>query len=285
MKIQTIFSDLVGGPLAGFIDLLGSALSVINLILQPIGFIAGAVAKIASFDFKNMSVLQGIVGGIVALLGIMRLRVVAINMARKIGLMTEKGISFQNTMQLAKKKGQMIIDKGLLFFGIKRRGAEAAVNVQKTIGNRKGIFGLLRSAGQFVMKMFTAGASAPPPSNLVLPFVLGAIGGAIAAALVSKFSKGDDVFSGGYGKRTLLMPEGAIALNDKDTVIAGTNISKGDDVIQGNIAPPEPFDYERMAAASANHTVNATMNYQSYAARDVHGGVSYGNFVKKNKIP
>ena len=285
MKIQTIFSDLVGGPLAGFIDLLGSALSVINLILQPIGFIAGAVAKIASFDFKNMSVLQGIVGGIVALLGIMRLRVVAINMARKIGLMTEKGISFQNTMQLAKKKGQMIIDKGLLFFGIKRRGAEAAVNVQKTIGNRKGIFGLLRSAGQFVMKMFTAGASAPPPSNLVLPFVMGAIGGAIAAALVSKFSKGDDVFSGGYGKRTLLMPEGAIALNDKDTVIAGTNISKGDDVIQGNIAPPEPFDYERMAAASANHTVNATMNYQSYAARDVHGGVSYGNFVKKNKIP
>jgi hypothetical protein len=285
MKIQTIFSDLVGGPLAGFIDLLGSALSVINLILQPIGFIAGAVAKIASFDFKNMSVLQGIVGGIVALLGIMRLRVVAINMARKIGLMTEKGISFQNTMQLAKKIGQMIIDKGLLFFGIKRRGAEAAVNVQKTIGNRKGIFGLLRSAGQFVMKMFTAGASAPPPSNLVLPFVMGAIGGAIAAALVSKFSKGDDVFSGGYGKRTLLMPEGAIALNDKDTVIAGTNISKGDDVIQGNIAPPEPFDYERMAAASANHTVNATMNYQSYAARDVHGGVSYGNFVKKNKIP
>ena len=82
-----------------------------------------------------------------------------------------------------------------------------------------------------------------------------------------------------------MMPEGAIALNDKDTVIAGTNISKGDDVIQGNIAPPEPFDYERMAAASANHTVNATMNYQSYAARDVHGGVSYGNFVKKNKIP
>jgi hypothetical protein len=28
----------------------------------------------------------------------------------------------------------------------------------------------------------------------------------------------------GYGKRTLLAPEGAIALNDKDTVIAGTNL-------------------------------------------------------------
>ena len=37
-------------------------------------------------------------------------------------------------------------------------------------------------------------------------------------------SKGDDVVSPGYGKRTLMAPEGAIALNDKDTVIAGTDL-------------------------------------------------------------
>ena len=29
---------------------------------------------------------------------------------------------------------------------------------------------------------------------------------------------------GGYGSRTLMGPEGAIALNNKDTVIAGTNL-------------------------------------------------------------
>ena len=40
--------------------------------------------------------------------------------------------------------------------------------------------------------------------------------------------KGDDIMSeGGYGKRTLLSPEGAIKLNDKDTVIAGTNLGGG----------------------------------------------------------
>ena len=33
---------------------------------------------------------------------------------------------------------------------------------------------------------------------------------------------------GGYGKRTLLSPEGAIKLNDKDTVIAGTNLGGGE---------------------------------------------------------
>ena len=48
---------------------------------------------------------------------------------------------------------------------------------------------------------------------------------------------GDDVVSEGYGKRTLLMDKGAIALNDKDTVIAGTSLfSKGDDVISGPVS-------------------------------------------------
>ncbi|VDM09057.1 unnamed protein product [Wuchereria bancrofti] len=63
--------------------------------------------------------------------------------------------------------------------------------------------------------------------------VIGAVLG-IAAALASfaafegLLSKGDDVISeGGYGKRTLLSPEGAIKLNDKDTVIAGTDLGGG----------------------------------------------------------
>jgi hypothetical protein len=44
--------------------------------------------------------------------------------------------------------------------------------------------------------------------------------------------KADDMFSG-YGNRVLLHPEGAIALNNKDTVIAGTNLFRGDDVVSG----------------------------------------------------
>lgn len=50
--------------------------------------------------------------------------------------------------------------------------------------------------------------------------------------LIAKYSTGDDIMSAGkgtpgYGKRTLLAPEGAIALNDRDTVIAGTNLGGG----------------------------------------------------------
>ena len=59
----------------------------------------------------------------------------------------------------------------------------------------------------------------------LLPVILGA--GAAIYGLISSF-KGDDVLSeGGYGKRTLLSPEGAIKLNDKDTVIAGTDLGGG----------------------------------------------------------
>ncbi len=43
---------------------------------------------------------------------------------------------------------------------------------------------------------------------------------------LQSYSKANDMISPGYGKRTLLAPEGAIALNDKDTVIAGTKLSR-----------------------------------------------------------
>ena len=74
-----------------------------------------------------------------------------------------------------------------------------------------------------------------------IPFIgpiLGIAGAAAAAGLgYMYYNKADDMVSpgansAGYGSRTLMGPEGAIALNNKDTVIAGTNLfPKGDDVV------------------------------------------------------
>jgi hypothetical protein len=64
------------------------------------------------------------------------------------------------------------------------------------------------------------------------PIGIALVAGIIATGLASlALFSGDDVMSAppGYGKRTLFGPEGAIQLNDKDTVIAGTNLF-GDDV-------------------------------------------------------
>ena len=47
------------------------------------------------------------------------------------------------------------------------------------------------------------------------------------AALSGLFSKGDDVISPGYGKRMIFSPEGAVALNNNDTLVAGTNLGGG----------------------------------------------------------
>lgn len=64
---------------------------------------------------------------------------------------------------------------------------------------------------------------------------VGAVPGAIVGALLAGgsslmgYSQANDMFSG-YGSRTLLTSGGAYALNNKDTVIAGTNLFKGNDI-------------------------------------------------------
>jgi hypothetical protein len=72
--------------------------------------------------------------------------------------------------------------------------------------------------------------------SLLGPFAIpiGLAAAAGVAALGYNLLKGDDVVSeGGYGKRTLLSPEGAIRLNDKDTVLAGTDLGGGTPNISG----------------------------------------------------
>ena len=58
----------------------------------------------------------------------------------------------------------------------------------------------------------------------------------------SAVPKGDDVLSAGstdagYGDRMLLGPEGAISLNNKDTVVAGTNLEGGTSQTTINLQP------------------------------------------------
>ena len=115
-----------------------------------------------------------------------------------------------------------------------------------------------------VMKMLQKAAKGTAIANAIGAVVknplLGLAGVAAAAgagALVSNMitsssEKGDDVLSkpqggGGYGSRVLFGPEGAISLNNKDTVIAGTDLFKGNDVISagaGQINLPQQDNSE-----------------------------------------
>ena len=86
-----------------------------------------------------------------------------------------------------------------------------------------------------IAKIF-AGSFIAGPFGLPIALAGVAALGAAVAGINSMMSSGDDIISpggsgGGYGKRTLFGPEGAIALNNKDTVIAGTNLFRGNDVV------------------------------------------------------
>ena len=120
-------------------------------------------------------------------------------------------------MGIAKlKKGYLLAEKATLF-------------VINGIRNKS----LKKDIGQMAMKAFTALGGIP-----VIGPALGIAAAAAALAYGYKLYNADDMMSpgsnsSGYGSRTLMGPEGAIALNNKDTVIAGTNLFKGNDVMSG----------------------------------------------------
>ena len=99
---------------------------------------------------------------------------------------------------IGKKTVELGIQMGIL-------SASLATNAAVTFGVGVAIAVAAATAGYFAIKALTGGGSSTEgaPSSLM----------------------GDDVFSeGGYGKRTLLGPEGAIRLNDKDDIVAGTDL-------------------------------------------------------------
>jgi hypothetical protein len=85
---------------------------------------------------------------------------------------------------------------------------------------------------------FASGGPLNPFAGIIA-VAAGVTAGLVTAGALGKFSKGNDVLSeGGYGKRTLLAPEGAIKLNDKDTVIAGTDLGGGGEKTSTPTASP-----------------------------------------------
>ena len=130
----------------------------------------------------------------------------------------EQGLAFSIA-----QNAQTLIGNALL---TARQGIETFINSVK----KKGFFITLGetavAAGQAVMKAL----GSLGPAGLLAP-ILGAAAFASIYAIGKSFLKADDLVSqggmSGYGSRTLMAPEGAIALNNNDTVIAGTNLGGG----------------------------------------------------------
>jgi len=170
------------------------------------------------------------------------------NAAAAVELATEEGkVSFKQlglaldgeslavkTRAYAMALKDFIMEKASLAFQSTRNALEVGYNAIKKAGSAIAKSELVLNIGKAAMGAISSLASIP-----IVGWALGLAAAGTAIALGYKFMKGNDVLSpgsggGGYGSRTLLGPEGAIQLNNKDTVIAGTDLfKKGDDVAMG----------------------------------------------------
>ena len=135
-------------------------------------------------------------------------------------------LGFQNAIagyQLAKESGM----NTLRAIGVALEETKLGSIIAQGVGMLKNIGKLAIENAARLVGMTTALAT-----NAAVTFGVGvavAVAAAAAGYAAIKAMTGDDVMSpggsgSGYGSRTLLGPEGAIALNNRDTVIAGTNL-------------------------------------------------------------
>lgn len=107
-----------------------------------------------------------------------------------------------------------------------------AQKILKQAGNKEAIKELL--TGKSRLAQLAAQAVAYALANPFRALAGVAIAATVGAVAYNAMSKADDMISlpssggkGGYGSRILTGPEGSVALNNKDTVVAGTNLDQG----------------------------------------------------------
>jgi hypothetical protein len=102
------------------------------------------------------------------------------------------------------------------------------------------------------------------PIGMILDKIAGVLG--LFVGDTSIFT-GDDMMSN-YGNRTLVTPNGSYALNNNDTVIAGTNLFKGNDMYSGpkdSINLGGSIDYDKLASAMSKVQVVSQVKVSEFA--------------------
>ena len=120
-----------------------------------------------------------------------------------------------------------ILENAYLLGGV--MGVLGGVQIIKAISGFQGMLGILKdikkvSKSTMVINAASAAIANPFKALAGLAVAGAAVGGVLA--LANRGEKADDFMSPGYGKRTLSTPEGTIAFNDKDTIVAGTNLEQ-----------------------------------------------------------
>jgi hypothetical protein len=196
-KLNEVFTSLaipVMQIVSPIVDLLIPAISLIPVILTPVFDLFKGISGILTGNIESLSTMQTILGGIAIVAG-----------------------TFYATMQGIAAVQGVITTLKATENNLSLKGIAIAIR-EKAVKYGGAVIDVISGA----WKSFGA-----------IPIIGAVLAAAAAAAgiayLATSSKQGDDVMSpgsnsSGYGNRTLMGPEGAIALNNKDTVIAGTNL-------------------------------------------------------------
>jgi len=263
LKLQDFFGNLIAGPVGQLLEVFSNIVGIITGTLQPVLAAVFTPIKWATDMLAKMgSYLKYILGIYIAIKGIQ----LGINIAKQVQFGLDAASLMQEEGSLGFKTASALVENETLATKIATYTVTGAILAyekakQVILGIQKGYEAIMLSIKQRSLlmtireawKSIAGAAMSAYESAAKIPVIgwaigLAAAGGAIALG-ASLMSKGNDVVSPGYGKRTLMAPEGAIALNDKDTVIAGTDLGGG----KGNGGPAVSIDLSPMINA-----INAT---------------------------
>ena len=257
--------------IASILSGVGKITNALGLGKNGIGDIVVQAALLSKILFGTLNPLKGAVKlyqGIKGLVMSIRSGELAINTARGLGLIRQGQANILRNKEVAlqtignnKSRARNLYENQSLGVMIKRNAqklignireafslglekqklaTEGSITLQKQLQNRSMLGLISKGAIRLAQAVGTAIAAITTASAVTLGLGAIAIAGGIALA-VSAFNsaKADDMMSppegnSGYGSRMLLAPEGKFALNNKDTVIAGTNLFKANDIAMGN---------------------------------------------------
>jgi len=188
----------------------GIGIVIDTLLVKPIGFVVGLIKSMGDYLSKNLDTLAVFGTTFLLILGYMKAAVIQEQLLAGIQLVK---LGYQQAANAA----------ALIYNGIQTAATAIATE------------GLLPYIARMAMAAFGAVASIP----IVGPFIAPAAAAAALALGYNYMSKADDavippVGEGGPGySRVLSGPEGSIALNDKDSLIAGTDLGGGENAPAG----------------------------------------------------
>ena len=227
------------GPI---VDLLIPAVEMLSYLFVPITAAFKGIASTLGYITESVTGLVGIFTGANEQLSIMQTIVGSIAVAYGAVIAVQKLKAGYDAISLMMEK-------------------------RKATAQKKGLLGLI---SEMAMKAFNALGGLP-----VIGPALGIAAALAATALgYSYYNKADDMMSpggggGGYGSRTLTGPEGAIALNNKDTVIAGTNLFPKEGK-QSQQSPQVSISMQKLESlqASTNAILDSILNKQGTVSMD-----------------